>query len=64
MPIQVIHEQDDEPDELGSDEDDFIVEDGTFAEEEIFDFEGFINNNDDREGGGVFVQRQRRPGAS
>ncbi|KAF9460708.1 hypothetical protein BDZ94DRAFT_1323842 [Collybia nuda] len=60
VPIQVVHEPDDEADEVGSDEDDFIVENGAFTGEEIFDFEGFINNNNDRESGGVFVQRQRR----
>lgn len=63
MPIQVIHEQDDEPEEAGSDEDEFIAENGAFADEEIFDFQGFINSNTDREGGGVFVQRHRRNGA-
>lgn len=58
VPIQIIHEDDDEPDEGGS-EDDYRLDNGGPSEEQVFGFgDAFVNANN-REGGGVFVHRRR-----
>jgi len=62
VPIQIIHEEDDEPDDMGSDEEDYALENGGPAEEQVFGFgDAFVNANN-REGGGVFVHRRRGNG--
>ncbi|GLB37041.1 putative protein with domain of Unknown Function (DUF913) [Lyophyllum shimeji] len=58
VPIQIIHEEDNEADEIASDEDDYTVENGGINGEEVFGFRDAFINAGNREAG-VFVQRRR-----
>lgn len=62
VPIQIIHEEDDGGDDMGSDEEDYILENGGAAGEEVFGFGDSFVNASNREGGGVFVHRRRDNG--
>jgi hypothetical protein len=57
VPIHINHE-DDEPD-VGSDEEEFLLEHGNFHDG-IFSFGDVFINPGSREGGGLFVHRRHR----
>ncbi|KAF8070121.1 hypothetical protein FPV67DRAFT_1579109 [Lyophyllum atratum] len=58
VPIQIIHEEDNEPDEMASDEEDYTIENGVVNGDQAFGFGDSFVNAGNREGG-VFVQRRR-----
>ncbi|KAG5651874.1 hypothetical protein H0H81_007094 [Sphagnurus paluster] len=58
VPIQIIHEEDNEADDMGSDEEDYALENGAINGEDVFGFgDSFINTG--HRDGGVFVERRR-----
>lgn len=57
VPIQIIHEEDDDGDDMGSDEEDYVIDNG-LAGEDVFGFGDTFVNANNREGGGLFVQRR------
>lgn len=60
-PIQIIHaDEEDEPDMM-SDEEEYVLENGTVAIEDVFGFgDAFINANNNREGSSLFAPRRHR----
>ena len=58
VPIHINHEED-EPD-MGSDEDEFVLETGNFHHDGIFSFGDIFVNPGSRDGGGLFVHRRHR----
>jgi hypothetical protein len=55
--IQIIHEDDNEPDNVGSNEEDYVLDNGGPPDDQVFSFgDAFVNTNN-RDGGGVFVHR-------
>lgn len=58
VPIHINHEED-EPD-MGSDEEEFVIENGNFHNDGIFSFGDAFVNPGIRDGGGLFVHRRHR----
>ena len=58
VPIHINHEED-EPD-MGSDEEEFVLENGNFSNDGIFSFGDIFVNPGSRDGGGLFVHRRHR----
>ncbi|RDB16805.1 E3 ubiquitin-protein ligase TOM1-like [Hypsizygus marmoreus] len=58
VPIQIIHEEDEEGDDMGSEEEDYVLENGGPAGE-VFGFADSFINTSNRDGSGPFVQRRR-----
>lgn len=62
VPIQIIHHEEEEPD-MGSDEEEFVMENGVFSGEGIFNFGGgLVTTGGGRDGAGLFVSRRRATG--
>ncbi|KAH0589501.1 hypothetical protein H2248_005243 [Termitomyces sp. 'cryptogamus'] len=58
VPIQIIHEEDHEVDDMGSDEEEYALENAGGSIEQAFDFaDAFIHGTN--RNGGIFVQRRR-----
>jgi hypothetical protein len=63
VPIQIIHEEDNVDDNLGSEEDDYVADNGGQTGEEVFGFgDAFVNTGGREGGGGVFISRRRDAG--
>ena len=60
VPIQIVHEEDNGDDNMGSDED-YVTDHGSVAVEEVFRFgDAFVNPREG--GGGLFITRRRDTG--
>ena len=58
VPIHINHEED-EPD-MGSDEEEFVLQSGNFNNDGIFSFGDIFVNPGSRDGGGLFIHRRHR----
>ncbi|TFK44714.1 hypothetical protein BDQ12DRAFT_730740 [Crucibulum laeve] len=61
VPIQVIHDEEDEPD-MASDEEEYAMGDGMFNAQDVFNFGG-VDTGNARDGAGLFVPRRHRGAA-
>lgn len=58
VPIQIVHEEDNGDDNMGSDEEDYVTDRDSVAVQEVFRFgDAFVNPREG--GGGLFISRRR-----
>lgn len=63
VPIQIIRDEDDGVDDMGSDEEDYIMENGGITGEQAFGLgDSFVNASNREGGGGIFIHRRRNTG--